>query len=278
MVRPVVKLRRKKLWVTGLILLVVLAGGACSVPLVRAGLRSTGGFVALPGDERVRYEPGAEPQAAILARALPGAIATVEDKQGWAFAAPVSVHVCATMESARAFGGFGPTGDPAGFVLNGQLFITPKRTNTPERLPRILAHELSHLHLGRALGKWRFTFGLPFWFKEGLAVQVSGGGGAEPVSVEQARQALREGRALVPRERDGFHRSFFPDHDGLPVFLFYRQSGMFVGYLRARDEAAFRRVLMELKNGASFAQAVQSGYGQDTAGLWTEFVRQVAPK
>jgi hypothetical protein len=37
------------------------------------------------------------------------------------------------------------------------------------------------------LGVWR----LPQWSKEGLAVMVSGGGGAEGVSESQAREAIR---------------------------------------------------------------------------------------
>jgi hypothetical protein len=44
---------------------------------------------------------------------------------------------------------------------------------------------------GWTIGRWSAP--LPQWFKEGLAVMVSGGGGAEGVSESQARDAIRRG-------------------------------------------------------------------------------------
>lgn len=149
--------------------------------------------------------------------------------------------------------------------------MAPKAVNMPERLPRLLAHELSHLHLAQTLGSWRYTVGLPAWFKEGLAVHVSGGGGAEKVSDDEARAAIRAGRAILPRESDGLYRTLYPKHDDLPVPLFYRQSGLFVAYLVERDEAGFRLLLAELKAGAAFPDAVRKGCGHSVAELWTEF-------
>jgi hypothetical protein len=266
------KAGRRRFWIAIGLAVVVVGATLGSLPRVRAEFRSTGGFVPLADEPRVRFEPGAEGPAALISRALPAAVAAVERQQGGPFPKAVVVHVCATMKSARAFGGFGSKAEPGGFVLNGRLFMAPKPTNTSERLPRVLTHELSHLHLAQALGSWRYALGLPAWFKEGLAVHVSGGGGAENVSAEEARAAIRAGRAIQPRESDGLYRTLYPKHDGLPVSLFYRQSGLFVAYLIERDEAGFRLLLAELKTGAAFPDAMRKGCGRSVAELWTEFL------
>jgi hypothetical protein len=97
--------------------------------------RSTDGFAAAQEDPRVRYEPGAEAEAARVAAALPAAIASVESALESGFAGPVTVYVCATAESFARFTG----GDrAAGTTLGGRLFLAPRLVSTPERVPRVL--------------------------------------------------------------------------------------------------------------------------------------------
>jgi hypothetical protein len=69
-----------------------------------------------------------------------------------------------------------------GMTFLGRVMPPVLFSRQRQRLPALLTHKLSHAHLGSwmsQLGFWR----LPQWFKEGLAVLVSGGGGAEGVSV-----------------------------------------------------------------------------------------------
>jgi hypothetical protein len=244
-----------------------LAGAALS-PL----FRSTKNFRAFAGDARVRYEPGAENAAAVIAAALPEALATIERAQFRPFAAPVTIYVCATTESFEHYG-YRVAG-AGGFVMNGRLFISPKSQNTAERLPRILTHELSHLHLEQQIGMLRFARALPAWFKEGLAVHVSGAG-AETVSAPEARAALAHHHAFR-LERSG--SLFFPQtaaRDHLSVHLFYRESALFVGFLAERDPAAFQRLLLAIEDRHAFARAIRDAYQVDLTQLWDDFNAEI---
>lgn len=235
---------------------------------LHAGWRSTDHFVSSPGDARVRCEPGAESFAIAVVRALPAAISTVEQRQGRPFRRPVVVHVCATPESFAAFGG--PRG-AGGFVFNGRLFLSPKLLGTPDRIPRILTHELSHLHLSEPHSLIGYARTIPSWFKEGLAVVVSDGGGAENVSDDEARAALAAGRGFQPEwtghllfERSG--RSY-----DLPEHLWYRECALLVQFLRDRDASAFQRLLQALDAGTTFRAALEQSYQQEPVALLAAF-------
>lgn len=106
-----------------------------------------------------------------------------------------------------------------------------------DRLPGILTHELSHLHLGQRLG--HYTPWLPVWFHEGLATHVAKGGGAEFASDLQARVAWEEGRQVDFSRLDVPGRRHRAGEFGLNIHEFYRQSWRFVAYLEQRDPAAF---------------------------------------
>lgn len=229
--------------------------------------RSTAQFSSSSIDPRVHFEPGAEQVAAIVARALPEAIATVERQQYRPFAKPVAIYVCASPESLASFGGPRSAG---GFVLNGRLFVASKPQNTAERLPGVLAHELSHLHTDQQLGMIDYASKIPSWFKEGLAVLVSASG-AETVSAAEARAAIANGKSFTPPmsgrllfERSG--RTY-----GLPEHMWYRQSALLVQFLRERDEAAFRQLLRRLDQGVRFKTAFEASYPQGMNTLLQEF-------
>ena len=247
---------------------IFVASTSFAVAALMPLLRSTKKFRAFVDDARVRYEPGAENAAAVIARALPEAIATIERAQFQPFANPVEIFVCASTDSFERYG-YGVAG-AGGFVFHGRLFISPKPQNTAERLPRLVTHELSHLHLDQRLGLLRFAGGLPGWFKEGLAVYVSGSG-AETVGEAEARDAITHSHIFKPDDTGSL---FFPQtgtRDGLKVHLFYRESAMFVEFLAHRDSAAFKQLLLALEDGQSFADAMRRAYGADVATLQAEF-------
>lgn len=262
--------RRLLLWLMAVPLLVAGSSAAAVwwlTPLHTVG-RRTETFVADSADPRVRCEPGAEALATVIARELPAAITAVENYQGRAFVRPVIVHVCATTESFTAFGG---TPGAAGIVFNGRLFIAPKLATMPDRLARVLTHELSHLHLGEQLGFVARARLVPSWFKEGLAVLASNGGGAENTTVAEARTALRSGRSFTPEwtghlwaERSG--KSY-----GLSEHLWYRESSLLVQFLHDRDSAAFQRLLRAIDAGTPFRRGIEQSYSNSPDALLAEF-------
>jgi hypothetical protein len=249
---------------------VSLLAGELAFGALRPIHRSTNHFLIFDADNRVRYEPGAEQLAATVAQFLPDALAMIEQAQFRPFAKPVTIYVCASTATFERYG-YGVAG-AGGFVLRGRLFVSPKPQNTAERLPRLLTHELSHLHLEQRLGMVRFARNVPAWFREGLAVHVAGGGGAETVSESEAREAIAQGR-VFRRDRRGhlFFRQT-PARDGLNAHLFYRQAAMFVAFMSGRQPAAFERLLNEIMEQQDFNASVQRAYGCDVEALWTEFI------
>jgi hypothetical protein len=262
--------RKPRIWlVAAAIVLIIAIGGMLAV--FAPFLRSPKNFLALAGDARVRYEPGAEAAAATIARALPEAIATVERGQFSRFVKPVEVYVCASTDTFERYGH--RVAGAGGFVLNGRLFISPKEQNTTERLPRLLVHELSHLHLDQQLGTLTLTRRVPNWFKEGLAVYVSLGAGAENVTETQARDSILAGRLFRRDLKGNLLSPQTGARDGLAAHMFYRQSALFVEFLAGRGRTAFERLMAAIQRRQKFAAAVVTAYGTDIDGLWQEFSR-----
>ena len=229
-----------------------------------ADLRTRAGFIPLRAEPRIRYEPGAERFARAAARHLPGAIERVEWAHGRAFRQPVQVYICAT---TRSFIRLSPTA----WAINvgGRVFLSPRLFQTSGRLPGILTHELSHQHIIQYLGT---ASPLPAWFREGFAVLVSGGAGAERVSEAEAARAIISGEAFIP---DPEYDSRFPktaSHYGLEPHMFYRQAAMFTGYLRERDPAMFRRLIATMLDGEPFEAAFERAFNATPKRLWEEFV------
>jgi hypothetical protein len=247
-------------------------GGCGPLGKLATAHRSTSQFRPT-ADARVSYEPGAEAMGRQLAAAMPTAVATVEARMFGPFERPIRVYACATIESLTSYGADARAG---GHTLNHRIFISPKPENTPERVPRVLTHELSHLHLGQRRGLTDVG-NLPVWFVEGLAVDVSGGAGTEGVSEDEARRAIAAGRTFVPDvEGSLFHRRG-AGAAGLGEHMFYRQAGMFVSFLRALDRTRFAALLEKVEDGAGLGDAFPAPYGMSVAEAWRQFVAQARP-
>ena len=262
-------------------LVVTSTATVAAVPVLRhvaiSWLQGPDAFPALQGDSRVRYQGDAQDFAAEVARLLPDAMATVEVAQGRPFAHPPIVTVYADQDAfiRRNFAGRGPVGTSfANRVSLAPALWTERRA----QLRDILVHELSHAHLQSHLSA--YTFGrIPSWFHEGLAVMVSQGGGAANVSEAVAREALHEGHAIKVSDATGFFgfpfdapqdRNLFPLNP-IGQHMIYRQSGMFVAYLRARDPAAFHKFMDALLAGTRFRAAFEGSYGTSLAEVWRGF-------
>jgi hypothetical protein len=267
-----------------LALVVTSAGAALSLPVVRhfvSGLWNIPDRLpALSANSQVHYQPGAEGYARDVAALLPDATTRVEAVHGRPFAHPVTVGVYVTPEAYASANGLGST-VPVGVTFSGRVNLSPKLLlQQRQRLPAILMHELSHAHIYGWIGRMAY-YRLPNWFKEGLAVMVSAGGGAELVSEEDARAAIKRGERLIiddaARLQDfnevRLERAPVKTAPWYPVVLAYRQAGMFVNYLRESDGPAFDRMMNAILDGRAFTEAVSVGYHEDVQSLWQKFAQ-----
>jgi hypothetical protein len=277
--------RRHLFWLViaaPLALIVVGVAAALSLPTVRhivSGLWNLPDRLpALPDNGQVHYQPGAEDFARDVAALLPDAIARVEAVHGRRFAHPVTVGVYATPEAFAVADGL-DSDIPVGVTFAGRVNLSPKLFRSQhQRLRAILTHELSHAHLQGWIGAIA-DMRLPRWFKEGLAVMASGGGGAEMVSEEEARAAIRRGEQIVIDEAGSLQnlgdlrveRTPADKAAWYPIVLAYRQAGMFVTDLRESDRPAFDRMMNAILDGRTFAQAVTIGYHDNAPSLWQKF-------
>ena len=187
------------------------------------------------------------------------------------------------MEAYAVANGLGST-VPVGVTIFGRVNLSPKLFwPQHQRLRAILTHELSHAHIQGWIGEYAYIQ-LPNWFKEGLAVMASAGGGAELVSEEEARAAIQRGEQIVIddagslRNWIGVRLERAPANKPAwyPVVLAYRQAGMFVTYLRGSDGPAFDRTMNAILDGREFAAAVTAGYHEDVQSLWQKFAKASA--
>jgi hypothetical protein len=272
-----------------LALIAVALGTAAAVPaarhIVSALWNLPDRLPSLNENSQIHFEPGAENYAHAVLALLPEAIARIEAAHGRPFARPVTVGVYGTPEAYMAANGRGSMG-PVGITFAVRVNLSPALFSKQRwRLPGILTHELSHAHIQG----WASTaeLRLPNWFKEGLAVMVSGGGGAEFVSEQEARASIERSEHIsiddtqslstllagIPYERSPLGAS--PSH--LTVMA-YRQAGMFVTYLHDSDAAGFARMMDAILDGRPFAEAVVTGYHQDVHSLWQKFAQTNAER
>lgn len=278
-------MRRRIVWITAgvlLALIAVAAGTVAAMPAVRhivSGLWNVPDRLpALAENSQVHYQPGADAYARDVSALLPAAIARIETVHGRRFAHPVPVGVYATPEAYAAANGLG-SAQPVGVTFFGRVNLSPAlHAKQPQRLPAILTHELSHAHIQGWISANAYIR-LPNWFKEGLAVMVSGGGGAEFVSEQDARAAIERGDCIAIEETGSlatlvevrFARAPARAPPSRLTLLAYRQAGMFVAHLRDFDEPGFARTMNAILDGRPFVEAFTAGYQQDMHSLWQRF-------
>jgi hypothetical protein len=267
-----------------LVLIATGAGAAFALPrtrhLISGLLNMPDRMPALSANSQVHYQPGAENSARDVAALLPDAIARVEDVHGRRFEHLVIVGVYATPEAYTAANGTG-SAVPVGVTVFSRVNLSPKLFGPQhQRLRAILTHELSHAHIQGWIGEYDYLY-LPTWFKEGLAVMLSGGGGAEFVSEDEARTAIQRGEKIVindagnplkatdvPLEKEPENRP--PWYPGV---LAYREAGTFVNYLRESDRPAFDRMMKAILDDRPFPEAVTIGYHDNVRSLWEKFIK-----
>ena len=110
---------------------------------------------------------------------------------------------------------------------------------------------------------------------------LSGGGGAELVSEDEARDAIQRGEKIVIDDAGSLRKLTDVALEKEPanrpswysVVLAYREAGMFVNYLRDSDRSAFDRLMNAILDDRPFTEAVTIGYHTNVLSQWKEFVR-----
>jgi hypothetical protein len=245
-------------------LVVPLLGGGCATTRPPA-VTSSSEFEPLAADPRILYEPGADALAEQVAQLLPQAVRQVEASHYRPFAQPITVHVCG---SERCFTENVMSKHVSGATVpDNRVFLSPRLFDREaHRLPMILTHELSHLHLGQQVG--HYTYRVPVWFHEGLAAYASSGGGADYATDEEVRAAVSEGHFFAPATLDTPNMRHKAEYWQLSPYLFYREAMLFLDHLKQSGEDRYRDFLLRVQDNENFALAFSSTYNMslDEAG------------
>lgn len=250
---------------------------ATLAPLLLTGCAHLGGEsprATLPGFQPSAAHPlvwtqtGGEEAAHRVAAVLEPALARVEEAHGLPFRSPPVIHVCQDDDCFRRH--VRTPGLTAAVVPGNHLILSARLFGRESsRLPGILTHELSHVHLGQRLG--HYSPWLPIWFHEGLATWVAQGAGAEFASPFQARVLWHQGAQIDFSARDTPDRRHRAESFRLGIHDFYLQAWRFVDFLRQRDAAAFTGFLRALQEGTDFHIALADAYNSPLESLAAAF-------
>ena len=255
-----------------------------SCSLVKIGIaytESTEHFLSHSEDSRVMYEEGAGVLSNIIATHIEDSIAMVESIHSEKFSEEVKVHICATLECYEKYTTMRKS---RGATIGDKVFISPKLLARPKTVKSVLTHELSHLHLAQKLGGLVLYNNVPSWFQEGLATFTSDGGGAENVSVGDAVKVLKSQVFFTPdisasvfqiKNSDSYG---FTENYSDPFFaqnMYYRQSSMFVAYLKRTNTTGFNSLMRQVLKGAKFEKAFVENYDLSLEDTWHSFIKEI---
>jgi hypothetical protein len=95
------------------------------------------------------------------------------------------------------------------------------------------------------------------------------------VSEEEARRAIASGRHLEPKTTGSLLFPTDATDYGLTHHMFYRQSGLFIGYLKQLDEGRFKAFLLAIEDKRPLERALEDAYGRSVETIWREFVGEI---
>ena len=234
-------------------------------------------MTALTENPQIHYENGALEYARYVADILSDCINQIEAAQEKPFIQPITIGVYNTKNAYTSANGTGNANAIGITTFMGHVVLSPDLfIGQRQRLRAILTHELSHAHLRSHLPILKYIH-IPNWFKEGLAVMVSGGGGAERVTKTEAINAIRKGIHISMVNKSSlFHVSkivFENETDEVvPYQMQYKQASLFVEYLNEKKPDGFKIMLSKVLEGQSFEKALFAGFNTKLNTLWSDFV------
>jgi hypothetical protein len=233
--------------------------------------RFTTDFKVWPSDNRILYENGAESLASEIAGELPLTIGNIETRQYGTFKEPVKIYAFATAKSFAKYSGVSEV--VKGAALDNEVFLSGQLLQKLNEVHGMLGHELSHIQLCQTLGTIRFNRTLPRWFREGLAIYVSDGGGATNATEAESREHFFKGEHFSPETKGALLNQGLPASKGLEPKVFYRQSGMFVRYMAANHPEQFMKFLQGLQEGKPFEPYFTECFGFKVGEMLQTFIR-----
>ena len=133
-------------------------------------------------------------------------------------------------------------GRERGVSGGGRTFIGPRVLEQPDTIALLLAHEPSHAHLQQWMNVLDFAR-LCIWFREGLATHASGGSGAETITDDEARQAIPDGRRIIPLSSGSLLVQGSIAQEGIPARLAYRDAGLCTAFIARNSHGGLRAVV-----------------------------------
>ena len=265
-----------------LVLLVCLPIASCSTMYARL----TYDFYSDTSDGRISYEEGTKEVAAEISARLDEYIKQIETAQFGEYTDLSEIRIFIFDDKER-YSRFAYGTNPSTFAgaNNNEIFVSYARikerrmedqcqeNGCPETIEGLMLHELSHIHLRQVLGNWKYRSNIPFWFSEGLVTLISGGAGAGMTTEVNEIKSIKTGSHLIPEHKGSIFRKGKVSGDlRSGSFRYYRQSQMFVNYLRDVDPVGFQNTLTELRNGQKFRTTIESNYDSSVVDLWEAFV------
>lgn len=247
---------------------------SCSVvKMLVAQSHSRDRFIPSPLNPDVRYEVGSQDMAERIAKSVGHSLEVVEQTHGAQMAHAPLLFVCRT----SCFRTFVPVSEEiaaaqfgdAVFMNDDVLKLREQQRGMP--VENFLTHELAHLLLYQRAGPMAYIR-VPSWFREGIAVAVSNGAGAEACSPAEAAQNILVGNSFDPAEVGSMFHDRTASTYGLRPSIFYRQAGLFVSYLKERNPSAFQAALNDILTGQDFQESFARAYGQSISSQWPEFM------
>jgi hypothetical protein len=230
-------------------------------------------LIALPNDNRVLVDGKNLENAQKISSKIDSSINVVEKAFKSPFSKPIYITICATEKSyIKHSGGYK---NSEAMTNWDRIFIAPLSFQKNNETP-VLVHELTHLHISQKIGVFKMVGNIPPWFNEGFAVLISHGAGAEEYTDSAAIAWINHGKCITPNVKGNF---LSPSNDSqLPWDMFYRQSSLFVSFLREINPEAFQSLLSDIENNIEFEKAFGKNYKKKVDDMFILFKEDVKYK
>ncbi len=257
-----------------IIIMLFMMSGCSTMKTVSAMMQSTDDFMLhSKGNGFIFQETKHLSLANEAEKYLEKSLDVVEKAQYRKFTKPINIYAVSSLDSLEKYCGYRFV---LGCVVNEKVFLSPRILTQPTgTLPRILTHELSHLHIIQQLSMFELV-SIPTWFREGLAVYVSTKIESDAkLDFKEAEIKIKEGNSFYPNKKGSIifpksHVSF-----GLSRSIFYRQVASFVKFIHLNNKAGFEKLLLSIQEGKEFSVAFQSDIGTTIDLKWSSFVKQI---